>query len=345
MTSSPPRPVSSSSSAVDLLLLGAGWTSTFLLPHLASSHPRLSVASTTRDGRNNSIRWTFDPSNAEDPEQYRGLPRAKTVVVTFPIKGEGGSQGLVRGYERAKGIENGEEVRWIQLGSTGIWDGGPTLIGEKIENLKKLKESSSAQAQAQDPPSYASSFKWTGRHSPYDKTNARAIAEDELLSLHRNTFVLNLSGLWGGERDPSNWIGRIASSKQALEIKGSLHLIHGLDVARAIVAVHLAPSIKAQESEKREDGLKGQRYLLTDLRVIDWWDLASRYPHKVAPRISEGGEETPESFKWVQELMKEHDVRALPRTPQELGRALDSREFWKEFGLMPVKGCYEKGRL
>jgi hypothetical protein len=87
---------------------------------------------------------------------------------------------------------------------------------------------------------------------------------------------------------------------------------------------------------------------LTDLRVIDWWDLASRYPHKVEsePRGGVGGtEETPNSFTWVQELMTEHGVRALPRTPQELGRALDSREFWEEFGLMPIKGCYEKGRL
>lgn len=39
-------------------------------------------------------------------------------------------------------------------------------------------------------------FKWTTRHSPYDVTNARAIAEDELLSLSKNAFVLNLCGLW-----------------------------------------------------------------------------------------------------------------------------------------------------
>lgn len=39
-------------------------------------------------------------------------------------------------------------------------------------------------------------FKWTDRHSPYDVTNARAIAEDELLSLSKNAYVLNLCGLW-----------------------------------------------------------------------------------------------------------------------------------------------------
>jgi hypothetical protein len=136
------------------------------------------------------------------------------VLITFPIKGPGGSKGLVQGYEKSKGIENSESVRWIQLGSTGIWDvsqtftpssdleesaewrteleqGGPTLIGSKIENLSKAKDSA-------QPPSYSSpsQLKWTDRHSPYDTTNARAIAEDELLSLHRNTFILNLSGLW-----------------------------------------------------------------------------------------------------------------------------------------------------
>lgn len=40
------------------------------------------------------------------------------------------------------------------------------------------------------------SFKWTDRHSPYALDNPRAMAEDELLSLRHNTFVLNLSGLW-----------------------------------------------------------------------------------------------------------------------------------------------------
>ncbi|GAA5954078.1 hypothetical protein JCM3765_005283 [Sporobolomyces pararoseus] len=333
---SPPSS-SSKPSTVDLLILGAGWTSTFLIPHLQSTHPSVSFASTTRDGRNGSIKWSFDPSNTSESEQYDVLPRAKTVLITFPIRGEGGSKGLVKGYEKSKGINESESIRWIQLGSTGIWDGGPTLIASKIENSKNKEKDTS------QPPAYDSSLKWTDRHSPYDTTNVRAIAEDELLGVHRNTFVLNLSGLWGGERNPSNWIPRIATSKQALEVKGSLHLIHGLDVARAVLAVHF--STLKDQVEKTEGALKGERYLLTDLRVIDWWDLASRYPHKIAQGEGHSAEETPESFKWVQELMKEHEVRALPRTPQELGRALDSREFWNDFGLMPIKGCYEKGRL
>ncbi|GAA5847529.1 hypothetical protein JCM5353_004940 [Sporobolomyces roseus] len=331
-----PLSSSSSSTPVDLLILGAGWTSSFLIPHLQTVHPSISFASTTRDGRNSSIKWEFNP-DSNDPAHYDSLPAAKTVLISFPIKGEGGSRNLVEGYEKSKG---GKRARWIQLGSTGIWDGGPTLIGSQIQSSK---ESSSG-----GPPSYSTtSFEWTDRHSPYDKTNARAIAEDELLSMHNETFVLNLSGLWGGERDPSNWISRIASSKAALEVKGSLHLIHGLDVSRAILAVHLHPSLPSSSSSstetKEKTKLQGQRYLLTDLRVIDWWDLASRYPSTAAS--SKGVEETPQVFIWVHELMREHGIRGLPRSAQELGRALDSREFWTTFGLMPVKGCYEKGRL
>lgn len=37
---------------------------------------------------------------------------------------------------------------------------------------------------------------WMDRHSPFDYTNPRGIAEDELLSLSPDTFVLELSGLW-----------------------------------------------------------------------------------------------------------------------------------------------------
>jgi hypothetical protein len=50
--------------------------------------------------------------------------------------------------------------------------------------------------------------------------------------------VLNLSGLWGDARQPRNWIDRVASTKEKLQEKTSLHMIHGTDVARAIVAVH-----------------------------------------------------------------------------------------------------------
>jgi hypothetical protein len=44
---------------------------------------------------------------------------------------------------------------------------------------------------------------------------------------------------------------------------------------------------------------------------------------------------------WVKELMEEHGIRALPRNVDLLGRALDARDFWKTFGLFPVKALLE----
>ena len=50
--------------------------------------------------------------------------------------------------------------------------------------------------------------------------------------------MLNLSGLWGGARQPKHWLDRVAATKKQLKEKKSLHMIHGLDVVRAILAVH-----------------------------------------------------------------------------------------------------------
>lgn len=127
-----------------------------------------------------------------------------------------------------------------------------------------------------------------------------------------------------------------------------MHFIHGLDVARAIVAVHLhsstSSSMPAQPGARLEMGKKkhllGQRYLLTDLRVYDWWDLASAWAASSAADTVAA-----DAAQWVLELMDEHDIRALPRTPETIGRALDSREFWTTFGILPVKGRWERARL
>ena len=100
-----------------------------------------------------------------------------------------------------------------------------------------------------------------------------------------------------------------------LRVQGSIHMIHGLDVSRAVLAVHA-----------HFDRADGQRWLLTDGRVYDWWDLASAW-----------GEEGRQG-KWVRELMHETGVRALPRTPEYIGRGMDSREFWDTFELEPIKG-------
>jgi hypothetical protein len=111
------------------------------------------------------------------------------------------------------------------------------------------------------PPTYgtkplasSSSSPWKNRHSPHTSA-PRAVAEDALLS-HSNTSVLNLSGLWGHGRSPRRYIGALAPSKEKLAQLGSVHLVHGLDVARAILAMHV-------QWEKA----RGERWLLTNERV------------------------------------------------------------------------------
>ena len=115
---------------------------------------------------------------------------------------------------------------------------------------------------------------------------------------------------WGGQRQPRNWIDRIAPTKEALQLKDSLHLIHGWDVARAVLAVS-------------KDFTPNQRWILTDQRVYDWYDLIGAWGNE----IQQG---------WVQEIIKEQGLKALPRPPSCLKRALNSTHFWNRFGLVPL---------
>lgn len=284
---------------IDLLILGAGWTSTFLLP-LAMSRS-ITTAATTTTGRDDTIKFAFDPSNT-DSSYFSVLPTARTVLITFPLKGVGQSKLLVDSY---KATHRGSP-RFIQLGSTGIW---------------------------QMPEQKAT---WLNRHSEYNKENERAVAEDELLGL--GGCVLNLAGLWGGPRDPKHWVDRVADTKAKVKSKTSLHMVHGEDVARAILAVHGDWETKAQESPAR-----GQRWMLTDGFVYDWWALFAGWAEassKDAGVNQPGHEQRSRQSKqsvWVQELLWEENVNALPRSMEALGRCYDSREFWHIFGIAPVK--------
>jgi len=291
---------------VEILVLGAGWTSTFV-KELCDENG-LSYAGTSRSGRDSTIKFVFDP-DSDDLEPYRILPAARTVVITFPIIQKGASKRLVTLYAEShgqNGVSGQERTQFIQLGTTSIWDG------------KRLKL---------DVP-VSPEHKWYDRHSPFVST-PRAEAEEELLSLSPSfpSTILNLSGLWGGTRSPKNWVGKVAPSKEVLKDKGSLHLIHGADIARAILAVH-----------HNFDGAQGQRWILSDGRVYDWWDLASAWGSASSDTTlatSPKDEHGPQA-SWARELMDESGIRALPRNVELLGRALDSRDFWKTFNLSPV---------
>jgi hypothetical protein len=128
--------------------------------------------------------------------------------------------------------------------------------------------------------------------------------------------VLNLAGLYGGPRQPKNWIPKVAGTKASLAAKTSIHLIHGLDVARLVIAVN-------------SKFTPGQRWLVTDLRVYDWWDLVLS--------LDEG-----ERLPWVLELLSESKTKALPRPSEMLDRCLDSKETWVKFGLLPTQSLLSK---
>ena len=271
---------------LDLLILGAGWTSQWLIP--LCKKEKVTFAATTTTGRDGTIKWKFDPSDLSD-DYFKILPAARTVLITFPLKGQGQSGLLISSYTSTH--QGTRPANFIQLGSTGIWQGveGQTL--------------------------------WVDRHSKYQTTNERAIAEDELKQF--GGCVLNLSGLWGGERDPRNFIVRVIKDKEGVKSKASLHMIHGQDVSRAILAV-------VHDFDKA----KGQRWMLTDGFVYDWWALVAGWGDGT---VKEQGDVKEEYVKWVWDLMKENDVKALPRTPEQLGRGYDTREFWMTFGLAPVR--------
>ncbi|PWN51200.1 hypothetical protein IE53DRAFT_314344 [Violaceomyces palustris] len=314
------KPSSSVEAAqVDILLLGSGWTSSFLLP--IAGQRGFSTAFTTRDGRDGSLRFNFDP-DSDSLEPFKVLPEASTVVVIFPLYDPRAIERLVKGYESTRsdeGLERQKRSNWILLGSTGIWDGGPTL--------------SASLAHSHSP--------WINRNTPLpDNPPPRAITEQAFLALSKSdnnlsarpfhVSVLNLCGLWGHGRSPRRFVSVVASSKEALRNLSGVCLVHGRDVARAIIAMH--------ENYDRADG---ERWILTNGRNYDWWDLASRWGD-----AGEQGRDHPPTGpqpKWVSELIQEtHEcaescraVLGLPRSVEQMGSGLEGMDFWTTFDLTP----------
>lgn len=314
-------PSSASNRPVTLLVLGAGWTYQFLKP-LLDKHGTLTYAATTSTGHDDTIEFKFDPES-DDLEPFKKLPLADYVLVTFPLKGKGPSRKIVSMYKKTHSSAAGEHgdssntstSKWIQLGSTGVY----------------------------------TSPEWADSKSPIDPTNERGTAEEELRSL--GGCVLNLAGLYGAQRQPGNWISRVAKTKEQLAEKGALHLIHGYDVARAIIGVvqhdrESDPTAKSSASPLTTSSrsLFGNRWIICDCVSYDWWqlvwDLAGETDEAIAGSDQDPAPEVAKKNEyrgWVLDLMEEKGVRALPRSVEQLGRKLDGREFWNTVGLSPER--------
>lgn len=120
--------------------------------------------------------------------------------------------------------------------------------------------------------------------------------------------------------------------------------MHGRDVSRAVVGAMrgLGGFKRGKEKEgeevgdgdtvKRErgrgdTGVGGRRWIVTDGRVYDWWEVVMVFG-------------TERERGWVRELMRERGVRGLPREGRELGRRLDGGAFWGVVGGEGGEGLF-----
>lgn len=126
-----PAHSSGSSAPVDVLLLGSGWTSSFLLPELFKQG--VTFAYTNRSGQKpqsftvpqHPVKWTC-PDGSESRLQWRknlkALPEARLIVVVMALKDQTAAKELLFNYE-ALLAERGTDIKpkWCILGSTGNW--------------------------------------------------------------------------------------------------------------------------------------------------------------------------------------------------------------------------------
>jgi hypothetical protein len=103
---------------VDILILGAGWTSSFLIP--LCQQQAISYATTTRSGTHSTIKFVFDP-DSDVLEPFENLPDATSILICFPIAKCEASKRLVNLYMKSRRSPN-VNACFIQLGTSGIWD-------------------------------------------------------------------------------------------------------------------------------------------------------------------------------------------------------------------------------
>lgn len=210
---------------MDILLLGSGWISQFVIPLLIEEkiscvYTRRSIPSVER--ADDFVEFSFEPQEQDVRQQMCNLPAASLVVIVFPLRSIKNLQLLVDSYEVCTGCS----PAWLALGSTGLWGKGHCNAS-----------------------------------SPIIPSNERGVAESRLLEMNqenRPTAVLNLAGLYGNQRNPVNFVKKVAETKEKLANKTSVHFVHGKDVSRAIVGMYRSLS----DPEKKRT-LWGRRWIVT----------------------------------------------------------------------------------
>ncbi|KAI9016165.1 hypothetical protein DFJ74DRAFT_679663 [Hyaloraphidium curvatum] len=256
----------------DILVLGVGWTGTFIMD--LCKKRGVACVGTTRDGRDGTIKFEF---GKDDPAS---LPDADMAIVTFPLLGAKQVDELYGGYLGSTAERKRRDPSLVLLGSTRAFEGLGATRDEKFMNRTILPE--------------------------------RTEAEDELIVKYSGV-VLNLAGLHGGERRPKSYMQNVfGPNGERVNQVFSLHLIHGSDIARAVLKMH---------AEKK---LEAGRWIVTDEQVYDQWEIG----------LWKGwtNEATQAA---IRKAMEEQGIAKLPRPRDTLKRWLDSSEFWKRFNLKP----------
>ncbi|KAG5460160.1 MAG: hypothetical protein BJ554DRAFT_7827, partial [Olpidium bornovanus] len=292
MATGAPKP-----SGVDVLVLGRGFVGKYVVDLCRALG--VTCSSTTTDGRDGTIKWVMPDEQAalHSPTSAPGsalrdstahLPSASLVLITFPLPypaavtsfihsyeavhdggSGGGSGGGGRRNERRRKDSNDLAVTTSPDGVHHAPDGLDQDVDERGVWRRKYVLLSSTRA-------FRAKVCST-RRSPPDQTFSRFASEHEFLAVASvHTSVLHLAGLWGGQRHPRHWAKRFDAPEKVkgCVLRRQLHLVHGDDVARAVVqGILRAPP--ADDGGGGGGGAfpSGERWIVSDGRVYDFLEI------------------------------------------------------------------------
>ncbi|KAJ2726996.1 hypothetical protein GGI07_000113 [Coemansia sp. Benny D115] len=269
----------------ELLILGEGFIGKYLAELLQKR--QVSYAATTTDGRNNTIKWKF-PDSASDPVDCSGLPAAKSILITFPLQGSAPASRLIKAYLemlQSKQSQSLSNPQWIYLGSTRPF--------KEIPSTRFTK--------------------------PNIAAGGPRVEAEELIINEYKGYVLNLAGLWGGERIPQNW-SRFYQDTQKLRGRlndRSLHLIHGADVALAIAEV---------VGTKQPSG----RWLVADGHTHDMLEILLR-----EQRLRDMLQELLDADAGVREMLGTDTVADVKLGESKVKMRIDPSHSWTDYQIRP----------